>query len=165
MRCRSTVAARLLLTQPGWPTDCTCRGRRNRVLSALRTTRGGGSSVRRDATAAKTNSRFSRTSDRIRVEAARYWACSPRCSRSSPSRFGSTLDWNSYLVRNDRFNMPSVLASELVKRRRGASGCVQEGRVDAADVIVGFRIHRCCSTGVVWVCGAIGPPWCGITVD
>ena len=29
---------------------------------------------------------------------------SPRCSRSSPSRFGSTLGWNSYLVRNDRFN-------------------------------------------------------------
>jgi hypothetical protein len=28
------MAARLLLTQPGWPTDCTCRGRRNRTLSA-----------------------------------------------------------------------------------------------------------------------------------
>jgi hypothetical protein len=49
-------------------------GLRNRVLSALRTTRGGGSPLRRDATAAKTNSRFSRSSDRIRVEAARYWA-------------------------------------------------------------------------------------------
>ena len=23
------IAARLLQTQPGWPTDCTCRGRRN----------------------------------------------------------------------------------------------------------------------------------------
>ena len=36
--------------------------------------------------------------------------------------------------------MPSVLASELVKRlsRRGASGCVQEGRVNAADVIRGI---------------------------
>jgi hypothetical protein len=28
------MAARLLLTKPGWPTDCTCRGRRNQQLSA-----------------------------------------------------------------------------------------------------------------------------------
>ena len=108
---------------------------------------------------------FSRTSDRIRVEAARYWAwlSSMQSKQSKQVREYPTLE--QIFGSNDRFNMPSVLASELVKRRRGASGCVQEGRVDAADVIVGFRIHRCCSTGVVWVCGDIGPPWCGITVD
>ena len=135
------------------------------MLSALRTARGGGSSLRRDATAAKTNSRFSRTSDRFRVEAARFgaWPSSMQSKQSKQVREYPTME--QIFGSNDRFNMPSVLASELVKRRRGASGCVQEGRVNAADVIVGFRIHQCCSTGVVWVCGDIGPPWCGITVD
>jgi hypothetical protein len=28
------MAARLLLAEPGWPTGCTCRGRRNQRLSA-----------------------------------------------------------------------------------------------------------------------------------
>jgi hypothetical protein len=108
---------------------------------------------------------FSRTSDRIRVEAARYWAWLFSMQSKQSKRVREYPRWNRYLFRNDRFNMPSVLASELVKRRQGAPGCVQEGRVNAADVIVGFRIHRCCSTGVVRVCGDIGPPWCGITVD